>query len=88
VLTTTATPWAVLDKIGAGWSTGLSVEELQQGLRAAVATTAAERAAMGRRGRNYVSGELGWSQVAAMTLAAYRWLLDPQSGRPAHVHLN
>jgi glycosyltransferase involved in cell wall biosynthesis len=88
VLTTRGAPWSLLETHQAGWWVEPGVDGLTQGLRAALATTAQQRAAMGRAGRNYVGQHLGWATAGKMTLDAYAWLLGLQRDRPAHVHLD
>ena len=88
VLTTRGAPWSLLETHKAGWWVETGVDGLAGGLRAALATTAQQRAAMGQAGRRYVAEHLGWATAGKMTLDAYAWLLGLQRDRPAHVCLD
>jgi glycosyltransferase involved in cell wall biosynthesis len=88
VLTTRGAPWSLLETHKAGWWVETGVDGLADGLRAALATTPQQRAAMGQAGRRYVAQHLGWATAGKMTLDAYAWLLGLQRERPAHVHLD
>jgi glycosyltransferase involved in cell wall biosynthesis len=81
VLATRGTPWQRLTECGAGWWVEPSVEGLEQGLRAACATTAAERAVIGTAGRRLASAELQWPTIAHRMVQCYEWLFD--RNRPA-----
>jgi glycosyltransferase involved in cell wall biosynthesis len=88
VLTTRAAPWSLLETHKAGWWVEPGVDGLTDGLRAALATTAQQRAVMGQAGRRYVAEHFGWATAGKMTLDAYAWSLGLQHERPAHVRLD
>jgi glycosyltransferase involved in cell wall biosynthesis len=88
VLTIRGAPWSLLETHKAGWWVEPTVDGLAQGLSAALATTAQQRAAMGKAGRDYAAQHLGWATAGKMTLDAYAWVLGLQRDRPAHVHLD
>jgi glycosyltransferase involved in cell wall biosynthesis len=88
VLTTRGAPWEVLNRIGAGWWVDSGVAGVAQGLRIALATTAAERRRMGLAGQAYIREQLGWQDAARKTIQAYRWCLGLDSGIPDHLQLD
>jgi glycosyltransferase involved in cell wall biosynthesis len=88
VLTTRGAPWSILESIDAGWWVEPGVDGLAQGLRKLLATTAAQRAVMGRAGRAYVAENLGWPLAGKMTYEAYAWVLHLRRDKPAHVRLD
>jgi glycosyltransferase involved in cell wall biosynthesis len=88
VLTTRGAPWSVLESINAGWWVEPGVDGLAEGLRKLLATTAGQRAVMGRAGRAYVAENLGWPLAGKMTYEAYTWALDSRRDKPAHVRLD
>ena len=71
VLTTTATPWTQLERIGAGWLCEPEVESLAAAISLALNTSAQERFEMGERGRRYVESELSWNNCAGQFLNSY-----------------
>ena len=86
VITTRGAPWADLETYGCGWWIETGVEPLVAALRAAIALSDAERAAMGARGRVYVR-RFDWDAIAAETLALYRWVLG-RGERPGSVQVD
>jgi len=85
VLTTRGTPWSILPAIKAGWWVEPGVEGLTEGLRAVLATDAAERAAMGRAGRQFVTDNLTWSAAGRLAHEAYAWALGLRRDQPPHI---
>lgn len=75
VITTRAAPWGSLEEERCGWWVEPGVEALAVALREAVALSAEERRAMGRRGRALVRGRFSWEAAAAAMLEVYRWVL-------------
>lgn len=75
VLTTTGTPWRMLRQHGCGWTVDATVEGLIEGLREAVSHDAETLAAMGAKGRAWMTSEFAWKSVAAQFLDAYRQIL-------------
>ncbi len=86
VITTRGAPWADLETYRCGWWIDVGVEPLVAALREAIALTDEERAAMGARGREYVT-RFDWQRIAEHTLALYRWILG-QGERPDCVRLD
>lgn len=85
VITTKGAPWADLVTFGCGWWIDIGTEPLRAALAEAMTLSDAARAAMGRRGLDYVR-RYDWDGVAAQTFELYRWLLGGVS-LPAFVHL-
>lgn len=75
VLTTTGTPWSVLEDEECGWWVEPEREALLEALSDAVSRSAEERLAMGRRGRALVKERYTWNAVARQMKEAYDWLL-------------
>jgi glycosyltransferase involved in cell wall biosynthesis len=75
VLTTTATPWRQLAAIEAGWLCEPQLASLTFGLQRALGTPAAQRRAMGRRGRDHVARQLSWRRTAEQFLDLYQSVL-------------
>lgn len=85
VITTRGAPWEDLVTHRCGWWIDVGVEPLVPALREAMALTDEQRAAMGARGRDYVS-RFDWGRIAEQTLALYRWILG-RGARPDVVRL-
>lgn len=75
VLTTTGTPWPMLRERGCGWTVDATIDGLVEGLREATSYDAEALAAMGIKGRAWMSSEFTWEGVAAQFLDAYRQIL-------------
>lgn len=80
VLTTTGTPWSVLQERGCGWCVEPSVEGIAQGLREATSAEIETLVEMGCNGRHLVQSEFGWDRVARQFLTTYEELL----AHPSH----
>jgi glycosyltransferase involved in cell wall biosynthesis len=80
-------PWSALDRERCGWWIDCGVESFEAGLARAIACSDDELAAMGERGRAWISAEFGWSAVASQAEALYEWLGEgqPESRRPTWV---
>ncbi len=76
VITTKGTPWGELETERCGWWIDIGVEPLAAALRAAMALTDAERAAMGARGRALVEAKYRWPVLGRNMLAAYEKILS------------
>jgi glycosyltransferase involved in cell wall biosynthesis len=76
VLTTTGCPWQELESENCGWWVEPTPEGIEQGLKAALATSDAERRVMGQRGRELVQNKYLWPAIATKMSAFYRWLLE------------
>ncbi|HVN44316.1 MAG TPA: glycosyltransferase [Steroidobacteraceae bacterium] len=87
VLATRGTPWRRLAECGAGWWVEPSVEGLEQGLRAACSTTAAERARIGTAGRRLAQAELQWPAIAQRMVQCYEWLFERDGPAPDAIML-
>lgn len=69
-------PWEGLEIHDAGWWIDLSVDALSDCLRHALRLDASELAAMGQRGRQWMSREFSWNRVGIQMKATYEWLLS------------
>jgi glycosyltransferase involved in cell wall biosynthesis len=76
VVTTTGTPWKMLDNKGAGWCVAPEVTALETALGAALAMQADELRQMGACGRAWMEQDFSWEHIAQQMQAAYRWLLQ------------
>lgn len=67
-------------RAGAGIEVQPTVGDTERGLRELLSASEAERAAMGRAGRELVAAKYTWKRVASDMLALYRWLAagEPQ----------
>jgi glycosyltransferase involved in cell wall biosynthesis len=74
VISTRGAPWAELDKKSAGWWIDHGVEPLAAALGRAMDLPSAERIAMGRRGREWMSRDFAWEAIARTMVAVYAWL--------------
>ena len=75
VITTRATPWAELEAHRCGWWIDVGVEPLVAALREALSLGDAQRAEMGRRGRDLVAAQYSWPHAARQMSLAYEWML-------------
>jgi glycosyltransferase involved in cell wall biosynthesis len=73
-LVTDTTPWSGLATTGSGWC--VPWENYGEVLAMALATTPAELAAMGARGREWAAREFSWSRAATLLVEFYRHLRD------------
>ncbi|MBI2814093.1 MAG: glycosyltransferase [Opitutae bacterium] len=71
-LVTDTTPWSGLAAHGAGWC--VPWENFGATLAAALATPAAELAARGRRGREWMTRDCSWARAAGLLAEFYRHL--------------
>jgi glycosyltransferase involved in cell wall biosynthesis len=74
VLTTTGTPWAVLEREGCGWWVPVGAPGLAGGLEDACRRDRVVLDDMGRRGWNLAQNTFNWSASAAKMAGMYRWL--------------
>lgn len=77
-------PWPGLATERAGWWIDQGVGPLVAALLEATAMTAAERRAMGLRGREWMARDFGWGRIAQDMTSAYSWVLGA-ADRPACV---
>jgi glycosyltransferase involved in cell wall biosynthesis len=75
VLTTTGAPWKLLEDRNCGWWVKPTVEGITEGVRSATCCDTEALVAMGSRGRDFVSAELGWDHVVRRFIAAYEDVL-------------
>ena len=79
-------PWSGLETERAGWWINHGVEPLVKTLLDATGMTAAERRAMGLRGRSWMARDFGWDGIAEKMANAYCWVLD-LADRPASIRV-
>lgn len=77
VLAAQTTPWQTLEDKGCGW--WVPLDDLKDALVAAMSLPAADRAAMGRRGRAWAESEYTWPRVAERLRTLYAGLIDGAS---------
>ena len=70
VIVTDATPWEGVEAHRCGWYVRGGVKGLRAALEAFAATSAAECAAMGARGREWIARDFSWPNAAATLLRA------------------
>jgi glycosyltransferase involved in cell wall biosynthesis len=75
VLTTTGCPWKELATERCGWWVEPTPAGIEQGLKAALATSDQERLEMGVRGRELVKQKYLWPAIAEDMSDFYQWLL-------------
>jgi glycosyltransferase involved in cell wall biosynthesis len=75
VLTTTGCPWKELETERCGWWVEPTLAGIEQGLKAALESSDAERLEMGVRGRQLVEGKYLWPAIATNMSLFYKWLL-------------
>lgn len=85
VVATRGTPWASLVERGCGWWVEPTEEALAGALSDAVDLTAADRHAMGLRGREYVRTAFSWNGIGSLTAQLYDWVLGQTSSVPQFV---
>lgn len=84
VLTTDATPWAVLAQAGIGWHVTASQAGIANGLAAVLASTPAQRAQMGERAHAYAAQHYARRAIAEHWRQTYEYVLG-NGARPACV---
>ena len=85
VVATHGTPWGQLAEHGCGWWVEPTSEALAVVLSDAVDLVAADRHAMGLRGREYVRKAFSWDGIGLMTAQLYDWVLGQTSLMPQFV---
>lgn len=73
-IATTAMPWEELASAGCGWWVEPGARALESALREAMGLSAADRSAMGLRGRQLIERRYSWPSIARMHLEFYRWI--------------
>lgn len=84
VLTTTQTPWQVLNELQIGWCVPPTKESLALALRDALGLDESSLREKGRAAREYVMSKYSWKGMAAGLSEVYEWL-SGQGSRPASV---
>lgn len=74
VVVSRGAPWSGLEAHRCGWWVDQSNDALTAALDNAMTMDAGERSEMGRRGRNWMMNDYGWSSVARRMSEAYLWL--------------
>jgi glycosyltransferase involved in cell wall biosynthesis len=87
VITTTATPWHILQQERSGWWVEPAADALAGALREATSACPAELQSRGRRAREHVSRHYRWDSIGERMAACYDWLVG-QGPLPADVHLD
>lgn len=76
VITTTGAPWAELVARDCGWWVAPEVGAIQDILQQALTQCDGERAAMGERGRQWMTQDFGWPSIAATMEDFYEKILS------------
>lgn len=76
VLTTTATPWPMLPKMGCGWYVFPTTDTLSEALRDATCVGDDALREMGRKGREFVAAQYSWSEVTNSMIQLYRAAIE------------
>ncbi len=74
VIATCGAPWAGLETERCGWWVDHGPEPLAAALAAAMGLDDETRAAMGARGRAWMTRDFSWDRIGADMLAVYHWL--------------
>jgi glycosyltransferase involved in cell wall biosynthesis len=85
VVASRGAPWASLPERGCGWWVEPTPEGLAAALSQAVDLTAADRYAMGLKGREYVQTAFSWDKSGSMAAQLYDWVLGQASTVPQFV---
>lgn len=86
VITTTATPWAVLQEQGMGWIVENSADALGAALSEALTLAPQKLLAMGMMAKSYAQ-RYSWQEVAALYQGTYQWLLQQAIPKPDWIYL-
>lgn len=85
VISTRGAPWQGLELNRCGWWVDHGVDAMACALQEAMSLPSVELRRMGERGRNWMSRDFGWSNIASRAADLYRWLLTAE-GQPSFVH--
>ena len=89
VIASQGTPWQGLERERCGRWVPIGVEPLAAALKALMAMSDEERAAMGTRGREWIRRDFSWKGIGAKMKAAYEWLLiSGKVNRPDMVQID
>lgn len=75
IITTTGTPWKVLNQENAGWWIDLNNENIINALDEAMSKSSVELQAMGLKGYEIIKRDYTWERVASQMEEVYAWLL-------------
>ncbi|MFZ4731065.1 MAG: glycosyltransferase [Pirellulales bacterium] len=75
VITTTATPWGVLQQERSGWWVEPAADALAAAIREATSESIAQLAARGQRARDHVARSYRWDAIGERMAACYDWLV-------------
>ncbi len=85
VITTTTTPWQLVETSGCGWCVEPTVEGVAGALRDALLhTSVRELAAMGQRGAKLIDEEFSYREISEKMKAFYSWITE-DSEKPGFV---
>ena len=84
VITTDATPWSDVQRIGCGWVVPPDLEPLRSALREALNTSPEQLRSMGDRGRRWAGDEFSLASVIRKIDETYLWLTK-KGEKPRHV---
>lgn len=84
VITTTGTPWKVLNDQNAGWWVDLNDENIFIALKEAMQKNSHELKEMGERGYKIIKKDFTWEEVANKMKQVYSWILG-KSEKPDFV---
>jgi glycosyltransferase involved in cell wall biosynthesis len=76
VLTTTGAPWPMLEETGCGWWVEPTMDGIAEGLRSATNSDPGTLQLMGKKGRDLVSKQFGWSRIASLLRCTYEEVLN------------
>jgi glycosyltransferase involved in cell wall biosynthesis len=76
VITTTGTPWKVLNDNNAGWWVDLNNDNITSSLEKAMLKNSLELKEMGTRGYEIIKNDFTWDEVAIKMKQVYEWLLN------------
>ena len=76
VITTTGTPWKILEKYNAGWNCNYSVASLIEKIEAVAKYDFNERRIMGANGRKLIINFFNIDAVTDQMVATYKWMVN------------
>jgi len=85
VITTTGTPWQLLQTRGCGWWVSPDVDGLALALHQALKMSKPQLSQMGVRGRELVRQEFAWEKIGKMALASLDWVLNKSAPVPQFI---
>ena len=75
VISTDATPWNILPKVGCGWSIPVGAKSLTQKLAECMSLEKPALKAMGKIGRNLVETTFTWQSIGLQMKEIYEWCI-------------